>query len=294
MNTRKSITPQKPLLVIIGATGTGKSAFAVKLAKKLNGEVVSADSRQVYRGLDIGTGKLTKREREGVPHHLLDVTSLRRTYTAKQYGRDALRAIRDIWRRGKLPILCGGTGLYVRAVVDGVVFPEVPPNRKLRARFVQKSTEELFALLKKKDPRRARKIDRHNPRRLIRALEIIAAQGKVPAIREKPINAHVLIVGLRLPTQELERHTRARVRSWLRRGLRKEVARVPQERIAELGLVYRWGTRLVRKEITRSEFEDGLTRDLMKYAKRQETWFKRDQRILWLEKKPAAYIRTAG
>lgn len=270
------------LLVIVGPTGTGKSALAVELATRMNGEVVSADSRQVYKGIDIGTGKITTQEMRGIRHHLLDVASLGRTYTVKQYQRDALRAIRGIWRRGKLPILCGGTGLYVRAVVDGVVFPEVPPNRALRARLQKKTTAELFTLLKKRDPRRAREIDRHNPRRLIRALEIIEAHGRVPAMSGTPIDASVLMVGITLPNAELERRTRTRIRSWLRRGLLKEVVKIPPARVPELGLVYQWVLRLANGELTQSAFTDGLARDLMKYVKRQITWFKRDQRIVWL------------
>lgn len=283
MKMEKSITPQKPLLVIVGATGTGKSALAVKLARQLGGEIVSADSRQIYRGIDVGTGKLTKREMKGVPHHLLDVASLRRTYTVTQYQRDARHAIRNIWRRGKLPILCGGTGLYIRAVIDGAVFPEVPPNRRLRAKLGKKSAPELYRMLRAKDPRRASEIDRHNPRRLIRALEIVAAKGKVPLPQGKPLDAYVLMLGIRLPKRELERRTRARIRLWLRRGLLKEAGEIPPQRIGELGLVYRWATRLARKEITREEFIDGLTKDLLKYAKRQETWFRGDKRIVWME-----------
>ncbi|MFH0806171.1 MAG: tRNA (adenosine(37)-N6)-dimethylallyltransferase MiaA [Candidatus Brennerbacteria bacterium] len=280
---RKSITQQKPLLVIVGATGTGKSALAVTLAKALKGEVVSADSRQVYRGVDIGTGKLTKREMRGIPHHLLDVASLKRTYTAHQYQRDARHAIRAIWRRGKLPILCGGTGLYVRAVVDGVVFPEVPPNVNLRARLEKKTVPELYRLLVRKDPRRAKEIDRNNPRRLIRALEIADMLGKVPMLHAKPIDAFVLMLGTMLPKQELERRTRARINLWLRRGLLKESKKVPATRVHELGIVYQWASRLAYKEISRAGFIEGLTHDLMRYVKRQETWFRKDTRIVWLK-----------
>jgi len=284
----------RKLLVIVGATGVGKSALAVELALRLRSgqakqrhgirgaEIVSADSRQVYRGLDIGTGKVTQREMRGIPHHMLDVASLRRTYTVTRYQRDALRAIRGIWRRGKLPILCGGTGLYVRAVVDGVVFPEVPPNRKLRARLEKKSMGELYRMLRLKDPRRAKEIDRHNPRRLIRALEIIAARGNVPMPKKNPLNAHVLMVGLRMPKQKLEKRTRARIRSWLQCGLLREVESVPRARLRELGIVYQWAARLMYKEITRPVFIEGLTRDLMQYAKRQEQWWKHDPRVIWL------------
>ncbi|MBI2278977.1 MAG: tRNA (adenosine(37)-N6)-dimethylallyltransferase MiaA [Candidatus Brennerbacteria bacterium] len=278
------------LIAIVGATGTGKSALAVALAKQFGGEIISADSRQVYRDLNIGTGKLTKHEMRGLPHHLLDVTSLRRTYTAQQYQRTAQRVIKKVWRRGKLPILCGGTGLYVNAVLNGTVFPEVPPNRTLRSELKKKKIEELFTLLKKKDPRRAREIDRHNPRRLIRALEIVEAQGKVPAARAKPIEARTLIIGLALPTETLERRTRARIQSWLRRGLLRETVDVPQRHISELGLVYRWALRFARNEIPRAAFIEGLTHNLLAYAKRQQRWFERDPRVIWVAHKREALL----
>lgn len=284
---------RKRLIAIVGSTGSGKSALAVALALRLNSqkakkrygingaEVISADSRQIYKEIPVGTGAVTAREMRGVTHHLLAVASLRRRYTVTQYQRAAHRAIRGIWRRGKIPILCGGTGLYVNAVVDGVVFPEVPPNKKLRARLAKKSTEELYRILRARDPRRAREIDRHNPRRLVRALEITAARGKVPASRANPIDADVLILGLRPSPAKLEKRTRARIRAWLRRGLLPETEKIPDARIVELGLVYRSAKRLARGEITRSEFISELTQNIMKYVKRQETWFARDPRIEW-------------
>lgn len=277
----------------MGATGTGKSALAVKLARRFSGEIVSADSRQVYRRLDVGTGKITRREMRGIPHHLLDVASLRRTYTAKRYARDARHAIQGIWRRGKLPVLCGGTGLYVNAVVDGTVFPEVPPNPGLRASLGKKSAEELYRMLRRKDPRRAQEIDRHNPRRLVRALEIAEALGKVPETKSHPLDARALFIGLRLPKREFVRRTRARIRSWLRRGLLREVETVPPKRLPELGLVYRAAARLAKREVTRGAFVEDLTRDLLRYAKRQETWFTRDARIRWAANERDA-LRLAG
>lgn len=295
---------QKSLLVIVGPTGSGKSALAVALALRLSSgqarkrfglsgaEIVSADSRQVYRGINIGTGKLTKREMRGIPHHLIDITPLRRIYTVTQYQRDARRVIRDIWRRGKLPILCGGTGLYVRSVVDGVVFPPVPPNPKLRARLEKKRSAELYRLLVRKDPRRAKEIDRHNPRRLIRALEVAEALGRVPTPHARPINTPVLMLGLTLPRAERERRTRARIRAWLRRGLLAEVRRVPRGRTGELGLVYRWAARFANGEIARTAFMESLTRDLLRYARRQDVWFRRSPRIHWIYG-PAEAFRLA-
>src|SRR3972149_9041812 len=123
---------KKRILVIVGPTATGKSEVAVFLAKKFDGEVISADSRQVYKGLDIGTGKITKREMSGVPHHLLDVANPKRVFTVSEYKKLGEKALQNIWWRGKLPIICGGTGFYIQALVDGIILPEVPPNKKLR------------------------------------------------------------------------------------------------------------------------------------------------------------------
>ena len=175
------------ILVILGPTATGKSDIAVHLAKKFDGEVVSADSRQVYRGLDIGSGKITKHEMKGVTHHMLNVVSPKNTYTAARFAYDANRIVEKILSKKKLPIIVGGTGMYIDALVDGVMFPEVPPNPLLRKKFEKKSTEDLFRLLKKKDSVRAKTIDKHNRRRLIRALEIVALLGKVPSQKKKSI-----------------------------------------------------------------------------------------------------------
>ncbi len=276
-----------PLIVIVGPTGSGKSALAVALARVLGGEVVSADSRQVYRGLDVGTGKVTKYERRGVPHHCLDLAAPRRVVSAEQYRRHALRALRGAWKRGKIPLLCGGTGFYVQTVIDGTVFPTVRPDAALRKKLSVLSVKELHRRLRTLDPERARTIDRKNPHRLIRAIEVATALGKVPKPSVRPLDARVLMLGISLPKQELARRTRARIRSWLRRGLLAEARRVlalrlPEARLRELGLVYTWAFRLAKKEIAREAFIEGLTRDLLRYAKRQVTWFGRDRRIRWV------------
>lgn len=277
------------LIVVVGPTAVGKSELAVKLAKKLNSEVISADSRQVYKDLDIGTGKITKKEMKGVPHHLLDVASPKKTFTVVQYQKLALKKIKDIWRRGKVPILCGGTGLYIQAVVDGLIVPRVPPNLLLRKRLEELKTDELAAFLKKKDPRRAKSIDSHNRRRLIRALEIAHALGRVPPLKKKPLATDITFIGITKSKAKLKKLIEKRVRQWLRRGLLQETGKllkmkIPKKRFREFGLVYVWALKLYKKEISRQEFIDGLTKDLLQYAKRQMTWFKRDKRIKWLEK----------
>ncbi|PIZ71593.1 MAG: hypothetical protein COY11_01125, partial [Candidatus Portnoybacteria bacterium CG_4_10_14_0_2_um_filter_44_20] len=202
----------KKLIVILGPTASGKSDLAVEIALRLgsgqarkkygiNGaEIISADSRQVYKGMDIGSGKITPDTKnssnfstgqakkkyifthKGIPHYCIDVASPKRRFTVAQYQKLAQKAIKSIWRQNKVPILCGGTGLYIQSIVDDLVIPEVPPDAKLRAKLEKLSTDELFEKLKKLDPRRAENIDRHNRRRLIRALEIVIKTGKpVPA-----------------------------------------------------------------------------------------------------------------
>ena len=158
----------KKILVIVGPTASGKSDLAVKLAKKLNGEVISADSRQVYKGLDIGTGKISRKEMRGVPHHMLDVADPRKQFSVDLYKKMAEEELRYIDERGKLPIIVGGTGFYIDAVAGGVVLPDVPPNKKLRAILGKKSNAALFKMLKKRDPKRAKMIDANNKVRLIR------------------------------------------------------------------------------------------------------------------------------
>ncbi|MHB1087031.1 MAG: tRNA (adenosine(37)-N6)-dimethylallyltransferase MiaA, partial [Minisyncoccota bacterium] len=170
------------VLVIVGPTASGKSALGVELAHRFHGEVISADSRQVYRGLDIGTGKITKKEMRGILHHLLDVVSPRKAFSAADFATMAHAAIREITRRGKLPIVVGGTGFYIDALFGRITLPEVAPDAKLRARLSRKTAPQLFAMLKKADPRRAKAMDtpseRNNTVRLIRALEVASAKDR--------------------------------------------------------------------------------------------------------------------
>ncbi len=278
---------KQKLIVILGPTASGKSALAVALARALGGAVISADSRQVYRGLDIGTGKITKREMRGVQHELLDVADPRRPYTAARYAKDAARAIRTVLAQGKVPILCGGTGFYIDAVLYGGTFAAGAPDHSFRKRMERLPTEALFVLLKRRDPARAGTVDRHNRRRLIRALEIIAATGVPVRLLPRTPRFETLTIGVARSKTELARRIRVRLARDLKRGLVAEVRRLHRNglsfrRLDELGLEYALVARYLRGEIgSVEELEEALGRAIIQYAKRQMTWFRRDSEIQW-------------
>ncbi len=262
------------VIVILGETATGKSSLSVKLAKKIGGEVISADSRQVYKDLDIGTGKITQKEMRGVPHYLLDVANPKKKFTVTEYQKKAVYAIADICKRGKVPIICGGTGFYIDAITKGVVFPEVPPNLKLRKILEKKDNIDLLKILKKIDPRRVKNIDIKNKVRLVRAIEIAKALGKVPEIKEKKPQYEFIKIGLSLPIDILEKKVTKRVKQMFEDGLLKEIQKlkkkgVSEKRLKELGFEYYKPT------------QETVVRETIKYAKRQMTWFKRDKEIKW-------------
>lgn len=266
----------KNVIVILGQTATGKSNLAVSIAKKIDGEIISADSRQVYKGLDIGTGKITRKEMHGVPHHLLDVVNPKKKFSVAEYQKQAISAMANIISRDKTPIICGGTGFYIDAITKGVIFPEVPPNIKLRKTLEKKSALELFKILKKIDLRRAQNIDAKNKVRLIRAIEIVKVLGRVPKITQATPVYKFVKVGLYLPEDILKKKIEQRVKKMFTDGLLSEIKKlrktgVSNKRLKEFGFEYNDPT--PEKVIT----------ETLKYAKRQMTWFKRDKEIKWFD-----------
>jgi len=280
---------QAKIIVVLGPTASGKSDLAVKLAKKFGGEVVSADSRQVYRGLDIGTGKITKGEMAGVPHHLLNVASPKNAFSAAKFKRLAEKSISDISKRGKVPIICGGTGFYIQSIVDDVEFPEVPPNKELRKKLSKKLTGELFKVLKKLDQNRAKNIDPQNPHRLIRAIEIATRLGSVPYLEARlPSKYAVLQIGVKTDDEKLKNRIYDRLLARLKVGMIAEAKRLHEHRLSwkrmeGLGLEYRYLSRYLRGKITKEEMVEQLNTAIWQYTRRQKTWFKRDKRIRWFE-----------
>jgi tRNA dimethylallyltransferase len=278
---------QKPkIIVILGPTATGKSDLAVHLAKKFKGEVISADSRQVYRGLNIGTGKITADEMQGVPHHLLDITEPQERFTVVKFQELAREKISEIFSRGHIPIICGGTGFYIESLLTGSVLPEVKPDEELRNELAKKTPGELFNMLQKLDPVRAKNIDPKNSRRLIRSIELAQALGSVPKIQSISPDYSYLKIGLNLPPEELKNKIKLRLNKRLKMGMIDEAKNLHEkglsfERMIELGLEYKYLALFLKGEISEQEMKTVLEHEIWHYAKRQMTWFKRDKEIKW-------------
>lgn len=288
MSNTKETKPR--VIAIVGPTASGKTSLSIEIARLVGGEVISADSRQVYTGLDIGSGKVTKREMRGVPHHLLDVASPKRTMSVVQYEKLATHAIKDILKRGKVPIICGGTGLYIDAILTNASFPEVPPNAELRKKLEGLSVEKLFRKLQKLDPARAETIDAQNPRRLIRAIEIATAIGKVPERTESTPRYNTLWIGLTMPKEELEGRIHTRLIARMRHGMVAEAKRLRGEgltwkRMDSLGLEYRFLAQFLTGKLRKEEMIELLNIAIRQFSKRQMMWFKRNQNIKWFHPK---------
>jgi len=276
------------IIIILGQTATGKSDFAVEVALQIKGEIISADSRQVYKGMDLGTGKVTKKEMRSVPHHLLDVVSPRnKTFSVSDFQKLASKKIDEIIKEGKVPIICGGTGFYIDAIVNGNVFPEVPPNEKLRKELYPKSAIALFGYLQKIDPERAKNIDPKNKVRLIRAIEIAKALGKVPALTSKK-KFEVLKIGLAFPQEILKERIYKRLLARIKLGMIKEIKdlhekeKVSWKKLESFGLEYRHVALFLQGKLSKEEMLEKLNSQIWHFAKRQTTWFKRDPSIIWI------------
>lgn len=275
------------IIVILGPTASGKSALAVEIAKKFNGEIISADSRQVYKGLDIGTGKITKKEMGGIRHHLLDVVSSKKTFSVANFKILAEKAIEEILTRKKLPIICGGTGFYIQALTENTSLPDVPPNPKLRKKLEKKSCEFLIKQLGKFDPQFAKKIDKNNKRKIIRAIEIAETLGKIPEIKSAP-KYHSLQIGIKTDKEILKNKIHARLIRRIRLGMIDEAKKLHNsglslKKMDSFGLEYRFLAKFLQKKISKEEMIEKLNTAIWQYARRQITWFKRDKKIKWFE-----------
>jgi tRNA dimethylallyltransferase len=278
-----------PLIVILGPTASGKSNLAIKLAKKFNGEIVSADSRQIYQEMDIGTAKITKEEMAGIPHYLIDIIKPNQEFTLAQFKKKAVKIIKDIQKRGKLPFLVGGTGLYIQAVVDNLQIPEVKPNKELRANLEKQTNQELYDQLKKLDPKALEVIDINNKRRMIRALEVCLTTKK-PFSQQKQKGAplfNILQIGLKPDKETLKKRIYQRTEKMLKAGLIEEVKKLVKKYSPNLpsmsGIGYQEIIQYLQGKITLEQAKELIKVHTRQYAHRQIIWFKRDQRIYWIK-----------
>lgn len=289
---------KKPLVyAIVGPTASGKSEYAVRLAKKIGGEIISVDSRQIYRGMDIGTGKVpgkfqTTRSKKiylykTIPHYGIDIASPKRQYSVAQFQSYAKKAIADILKRGKVPILCGGTMHWMDAVVYDQQLPEVKPNTALRKKLEKKSVTELFMMLKKHDPKRAKSIDPKNPRRLIRGLEIVMSTGKPVPITKQSSPYTVRWIGLKPKDEVLHKKIEKRLEARLKQGMIAETKKlhtsgVSWKRLESFGLEYKYCALFLQGKINKKELFEQTSSAIKKYSKRQMTWWKRNKNIQWI------------
>lgn len=267
------------IIVVCGPTATGKSDKAVEIALERNGEIISADSRQIYRGLDIGSGKITQEEMRGVPHYLLDVADPREIFSVEEFVEQGKRVIEEILNKGKTPIICGGTGFYIDALIHDIHFPQVPPNESLRKELESFSLEELQNRLQELDPDRFETIDIQNPVRLIRAIEVATELGKVPHL-EKNSPYDIEWIYLDFDDEILKERIYKRLIARLENGMLEEAKELHKnglsyERMKQLGLEYRYEAMYMLGEISYEELIEQLNTKIWQFAKRQRTWFKK-------------------
>ncbi len=288
------------LIVILGSTACGKTSWSIELAKKYHGEIISTDSRQIYKKMDIGTAKEPGEWRrnglrktyyiDDIPHHLIDFLDPGKHFTVAEFRDKALKYCKMAYKNNRVPIIAGGTGLYIQSIVDNYRIPRVPPNKKLRQSLEEKTNQELMKLLEKMDQGAAKKIDRENKRRVIRALEVCILSGETfSKLREKgePL-FEILQIGIKVPKEVLDRRIDDRVEEMMKMGLLKEVEALRRQKYgwhlpSMSGIGYRQFKPYFEGKISLDEAIKTLKRDTRRYARRQAAWFKRDDRIIWCE-----------
>ena len=279
----------KPLIVILGPTASGKSDLAIKLARKFNGEIVSADSRQIYKEMNIGTAKVTKKEMQNIPHYLLDIINPDQKFTLAQYKKQAIKTIKEIQKKNKLPFLVGGTMLYIQSIVDNLQIPEVKPDKKLRQELEIKTNQELYNQLKKIDPDALKVININNKRRMIRALEVCLITGKKFSKQKTKGSQlfNILQIGLKPDDKVLEQKISQRADKMIKAGLIKEIKNLikkyNQENYSMNSIGYQEIISYINKEITLDQAKELIKIHTRQYFKRQMSWFRRDKKINWIK-----------
>jgi len=275
------------VLVILGPTSSGKSDLAIKIAKKFNGEIVSCDSLQIYKGMDLSSGKISKKERKEIQHYLLDVASPKRQFSVAQFQKKAKKAIKKILKKGKLPIVCGGSWFWLKVLIEDIELPEVKPNFLLRKKLQKKSSKELYLILKKIDLKRSREVEKNNKVRLIRSIEIALDCFEFPRIKKRK-SYEVLKIGIEVPFEKLKKLIFLRLQKRLKQGMIKEVKKLKEsglsfKKIENFGLECRWIAFYLQGKIDFKKMKENLFKEDCHFAKKQINVFKKDKEIVWIK-----------
>lgn len=294
------------VIFIVGPTGVGKSDAAVVLAKKINAEIISADSMQIYKGMDIGTAKPGKKLLKQVPHHLIDIVRPSQTFSVFQFYKQSLKLIRQIVRRGRIPLIVGGTGFYVRSLVQGLssgVGADIAFRKQMEKLEIEKGPGYLYEELRRKDPARAEKISPRDRKRIIRALEIMESSGK-PASENvkdcKPLSAlgyEVRIFGLNRSRETLYANIEKRIEKMFRLGLPTEAKKVLINRVSKTSMHavgYKEIWECLEKGLSPAAAKEQIKINTRHYAKRQITWFRREQGIEWIDAEGRSFREIAS
>ncbi|MBD3329965.1 tRNA (adenosine(37)-N6)-dimethylallyltransferase MiaA [Candidatus Peregrinibacteria bacterium] len=283
---------KKPLIVILGPTASGKTGISLNLAKKIKGEIISTDSRQIYKGLEIGSDIILPEDRQGIPHHMLAIKNPDQTLTLREYQEQATKIINEIHERESTPMLVGGTGLYISSIIEGYNVPHIPPNRKLREKLTkeaeEKGHEHVHNILKELDPGSAKKIHPNNLPYIIRAIEINKSAGHNKQDKKSKPNFDTYMLGIKWPREQLYERVNLRVDLQIKRGLIEEVqALLNKGYDLNLPAMTSLGAKelvpYIKGEMSLEEALEILKRNTRRYAKRQMTWFKRYDNVKWLE-----------
>ncbi len=283
---------KRPLIVILGPTASGKTGLSLKIAHQINGEIISTDSRQIYREMEIGTDIISQKEQEGVVHHMLGITTPDKPISLAEYRDLAIQKIEEICKRGNVPMLVGGTGLYIDAIIRDYDIPRVPPDEKLRQELQKESSEKLYKKLEKLDPQAAKKIHPNNIRYVIRAIEVAMNKKENPPPRENAPKFDLFMLGIKWPREELYERVNERVHRQLKRGLTDEVKSLLEKGYDQkLPAMSSLGAKeiipYIRGEMPLEQCTEILKRNTRRYAKRQMTWFRRYDNVMWLCAKEA-------
>lgn len=290
---------KKPLIVILGPTASGKTDISLKIASEINGEIISTDSRQIYKEMEIGTEAVGKEEQKNIPHHMIGIKKPDEIITLAQYKEESLKIIEEIYKRKNIPMLVGGTGLYISSIIEGYDIPKVKPNEKLRKKLQKEAKEKgnkyIHKKLEKLDPLKAENIHENNLRYVIRAIEISITKKKEKPEKKKNTSFDLFMIGIRRPRKELYERINKRVDVQLKKGLLNEVKKLVDKGYDEnLPSMSSLGVKEIipyikgKKEL--NDCLETLRKNTRRYAKRQMTWFRRYDNVRWLSPKEVEKI----